>query len=132
MRFKSVNELLKEALIILGGVLVCGGFWTFIQFMIQRKDGRKKALQDLQDAVAKLQEGVDENNTNMTLQNEALKSIAQDRIVWLGKEYIKQGWVYSSDYAVLKRMANAYKALGGNDLVTDIMKQVDELPRKVK
>ena len=127
-----MNELLKEALIILGGVLVCGGFWTFIQFMIQRKDGRKKALQDLQDAVAKLQEGVDENNTNMTLQNEALKSIAQDRIVWLGKEYIKQGWVYSSDYAVLKRMANAYKALGGNDLVTDIMKQVDELPRKVK
>lgn len=127
-----MDPVLKEVLLVIGGILVCGGFWTFVQFMITRKDNKKTALKDLQNAVTKLQESVDVNNNNMDKQNEALKAIAQDRIVWLGKEYIKQEWVYSSDYAVLKRMADAYGNLGGNGLVTDIMKQVDQLPRKVK
>lgn len=127
-----MDGLLAKILLGVLGIFVCGGFWTFIQFMINRHDGRKQALKDLQDAVAKLQEGVDTNNVNMSKQNEALKAIAQDRIVWLGKEYIKQGWVYLSDYTVLKRMADAYKDLGGNDLVTEVMKQVNDLPRKVK
>lgn len=127
-----MDAVLKEVLLIIGGILVCGGFWTFVQFMISRKDDQKSALKDLQAAVTKLQKSVDVNNSNMDKQNEALKAIAQDRIVWLGKEYIKQGWVYLSDYTVLKRMADAYKVLGGNDLVTEVMKQVNDLPRKVK
>ena len=127
-----MDGIVKEVLLIVGGILVCSGFWAFCQFMINRKDNKKSALKDLQDAVTKLQKSVDVNNSNMEKQNEALKAMAQDRIVWLGKEYIKQGWVYLSDYTVLKRMADAYKDLGGNDLVTEVMKQVNELPRKVK
>lgn len=128
----KVNELLKEILIILGGVLVCGGFWTFIQFMINRHDGRKQAMQDLQEAVAKLQASMDTNNKNTDLQSEALKAIAQDRIVWLCKQYIKQTWVPIDDYKSLKRMADSYRALGGNDLAKIYMDEVDKLPRKDK
>jgi len=127
-----VDPVLKEALLIIGGVLVCGGFWAFIQFLINRNDNKKSAMKDLQEAIKKLQESQDKNNTNMLLQNEALMSIAQDRIVWLGEQYIKQGFIYTSDASSLIRMANAYKALGGNDLVTETMEQVTKLPRKVK
>lgn len=122
----------KEILIIIGSVIAASGFWAFIQFLINRKDEKKNATEELREAVAKLQESMDNNNDNMELQNEALMSIAQDRIVWLGEQYIKQGYIYADEAAILIRMANAYKALGGNGLVTEIMEKIKNLPRKVK
>lgn len=123
---------MKDILVIVGGVLVCGGFWTFIQFLISRHDGRKKAMDDLTKAVSQLQDSVNYNNKEMSLQNEALMAIAQDRILWLGKQYIKQGWITIEDYTSLKRMADSYRELGGNGLVKEIMDEVDKLPRKLK
>lgn len=123
-----MSELLKLA----STVLICGGFWTFIQFLITRHDGKKEAMKELQKTIKKLQEDVNTNNTNMSLQNEALMSLAQDRIVWLGEQYLKQGFIYTTDAASLKRMADAYAALGGNSLVEDVMEQIELLPRKVK
>lgn len=89
-------------------------------------------MKELQKTIKKLQEDVNTNNTNMALQNEALMSIAQDRIVWLGEQYLKQGFIYINDASSLKRMADAYAALGGNSLVEDVMEQIELLPRKVK
>ena len=37
-----------------------------------------------------------------------------------------------NDHASLVRMADAYKALGGNSIVKDIMDEVDKLPKKPK
>lgn len=125
-------SIVAEILTIIGGVLVCGGFWTFIQFMISRHDTKAKAWQELRDAVAKLQSGMDNNNRSMELQNEALMAIAQDRIVYLGEEFLKIGWISVNDHASLVRMADAYKALGGNSIVKDIMDEVDKLPKKAK
>lgn len=123
---------MAEIIAIIGGVLVCGGFWTFIQFLMNRNDGRKKAMDELKSAVGKLQDSVDTTNTNMDLQSEALMAIAQDRIVFLGEEFLKQGWINVADHASLIRMADAYKALGGNGIVKDIMDEVDKLPKKTK
>lgn len=124
--------MITEIIAIIGGVLVCGGFWTFIQFLINRNDGRKKAMDELKNAVGKLQDSVNTTNTNMDLQSEALMAIAQDRIVFLGEEFLKQGWINVADHASLLRMADAYKALGGNGIVKDIMDEVDKLPKKPK
>lgn len=127
-----MNIAITEILAIIGGVLVCGGFWTFIQFLINRYDGRKKAMKELQEAINKLQNGVDDNSKNMKLQNEALMSMAQDRVVWLGEHYLKRGYISLNDHASLVRMSDAYRALGGNGLVKEIMDEVDNLPRNKK
>ena len=117
---------------IILGVIASGGLWTFIQYLISRNDDKKKAMDDLINAIAQLQASVDENNNDMKLQNEALMSIAQDRIVWLARQYIKQGWIYDEDLSSMRRMADAYKALDGNGLVKTEMDLVDKLPIKTK
>ena len=119
-------------LTVIGSVLVCGGFWTFIQFLISRNDGKKEAMKELQSAVKTLQASIDDNNRNMALQSEALMSLAQDRILFLAEEYIKQGWIYITDYKNLKRMADAYREMGGNDLVKTEMDLVDGLEKRIK
>lgn len=119
-------------LTVIGSVLVCGGFWTFIQFLISRNDGKKEAMKELQSAVKTLQASVDDNNRNMALQSEALMSLAQDRVLFLAEEYIKQGWIYITDYKNLKRMADAYREMGGNDLVKTEMDLVDGLEKRIK
>ena len=137
-----------EILTIFGIVLGCGAFWEFIRFVISRRDEKKKqkadktdkidktatemqqAVTELTSAISTLQERIDKNNTEMSLQNEAIMSIAQDRIVWLGGQYLKQGYVKINDYVTLKRMADAYRALGGNDLVKTTMDEVDLLEKR--
>lgn len=120
-----MSETLKEILIIVGTILASGGFWTFVQFMLSRHDGKKEAMKQLQDAVGKLQTSIDKNNKDMELQSEALMAIAQDRILYLCKCYIKQGWIYDDDLSSLRRMATAYRDLGGNDLVKTEMEVLD-------
>ena len=133
---------------IILGVIASGGVWTFVQFLISRMDEKKKqkadktdkidknvtdmqqAMTELASAISTLQERIDKNNTEMSLQNEAIMSIAQDRIVWLGGQYLKQGYVKINDYVTLKRMADAYRALGGNDLVKTTMDEVDLLEKR--
>ncbi len=108
------------------------GLFTLIQFLINRNDGKKQAMEDLKNAIVKLQTSVDKTNEDMGLQNEALMSLAQDRILWLGRQYLKQGWIFLSDYSSLKRMADAYRALGGNGDVKVMMAEIDKLPHKLK
>lgn len=117
---------------IILGVIASGGLWTFVQFLIGRNDDKKKAMDDLINAIAQLQTSVDENNCDMKLQNEALMAMAQDRILFLAREYLKQGWIYDKDLSNLRRMADAYKALQGNGDVHVLMDLVDKLPIKIK
>lgn len=117
---------------IILGVVASGGLWTFIQYLISRNDDKKKAMDDLIKAIAQLQTSVDENNNDMKLQNEALMAMAQDRILFLAREYLKQGWIYDKDLSNLRRMADAYKALQGNGDVHVLMDLVDKLPIKIK
>ena len=115
----------ETILTILGIVVGSNALFGFIQFLISRNDGKKEAMKQLQDAVGKLQATMDANNADMALQNEALMAIAQDRILYLCKCYIKQGWVYDDDISSIRRMANAYRDLGGNDVVKTEMDILD-------
>lgn len=122
----------ETILTILGIVVGSNALFGFVQFMISRHDGKRKAMHDLQQAVSKLQSTMDENTTNMAKQSEALMSLAQDRILYLAKCFIKQKWISAEDYKNLKRMADSYRELGGNDLVKVYMDMVDDLPKKAE
>ena len=135
---------------IILGVIASGGLWTFIQFLVNRRDEKKKqkadksneiaktvtatqkALNDLSKAVSTLQKSVDQNNKDMGLQSEALMAIAQDRIIFLAREFIKQGWIYEDDLNNLHRLADAYRDLHGNGEVKILMDMVDKLPVKIR
>lgn len=135
---------------IILGVIASGGVWTFVQFLISRMDEKKKqkadksneiaktvnetqkALTELSKAVSILQTSVDQNNRDMKLQSEALMAIAQDRIIFLAREFCKQGWIYEDDLNNLHRLADAYRDLHGNGEVKILMDMVDKLPVKIR
>ena len=53
-----------------------------------------------------------------------------NRIKYLCKCYIKDGRIDLDDYEDLKRMHEAYKRLGGNGFVDELMKKVGKLPNE--
>lgn len=121
-------------LTILGIVVGSNALFGFIQFLISRRDSKRKkidairtSLVELGDIIAQLQQSVTDIQGHLSLQDEALMSNAQDRIIWLCKQYLNQGRINTDDYVSLKRMADAYRALGGNSLVKDYMDQVDRM-----
>lgn len=135
---------------IILGVIASGGLWTFIQFMVARRDDKKKAkadktneiaktmdamkntIQELSDTIATIQESVNKTNADMVLQSETLMAMSQDRIIWLSREFLGQGWIYDDDLGNMHRIANSYRALGGNDIVKTYMDKVDQLTVKVR
>ena len=123
-----MKEIIAHIVVAIVG---SSALFSFIQFCIARKDGKKDAMKDLMKAISQLQTGVDENKENMGRQNEALKALAQDRIIFLARAFLKQGYIYDDDLSNLKRMADAYHALKGNGDVNVLMDLVEKLPVKV-
>lgn len=57
----------------------------------------------------------------------AQKVMMVDRVTYLGRGYIKQGYIELSDKKTLREMHTAYKALGGNGDLTTVMDEVNRL-----
>ena len=111
-----------------------GGLVTLVTFFVNRHDKKKadtdesaKILRQLKDAFDAFSEAQTATNTK---QSDMLIALGHDKIVWLGKQYIKCGEIASEDYASLKAVADAYQALGGNGEAKKIMDEVDRLPLK--
>lgn len=117
---------------IILAIIGSSGLFTLIQFLISRNDGKKQAMEDLMKAIVQLQSSVDDTNADMKLQNEALMSIAQDRIMYLAREFLSQNWIYADDLSNLRRLADSYRALEGNGDVKILMDLVDKLPVRVR
>lgn len=122
---------------VVAAVLGSGGLFTLIQFLVNRHDKKhdavlelQKAMNELKATVEKLQESIDENNQEMQLQSETLQATAQDRIIYLSKKYIEQGYISIEDHATLSKIANAYFALKGNGRAKEYYEEVNKLPRK--
>lgn len=65
-------------------------------------------------------------------QSEALKYIMYDRILYLGREYIKKGNITFDERQILNNMHNSYhNGLGGNGDLNTLMHEVNELPLKI-
>lgn len=88
-----------EIIGIIGGVLVCGGFWTFIQFLINRKDGKDENIKAIKTKVDKIDKDMVKNERD-TLRTQMLLMIClfpdeRAEILELGKHYfadLKGNW----------------------------------------
>lgn len=92
---------------IIAGV-ASGGLSPLIIFLIQRKDNKKDS--PLSDMV---------------------RGLGHDRIVYLGTEYIKRGYITKDEYENLHDyLYLPYKELGGNGTAEKVMQSVTALPLK--
>lgn len=84
-------------------LLASTGFWTFIMKRIDKKDVRTQMLVGL----------------------------GHDRIIFLGKQYIKRGYITADEYENLSQyLYEPYSRMGGNGSAKRIMQEVDRLPIK--
>jgi len=96
-------EIWQYILTIFGAVIASGGFWTFIQSRMTKKDMRTKLL----------------------------LGIAHDRILYLGIMYINRGHITKEELVnIQKYLAEPYYKLGGNSIVETVMSRVLKLPLK--
>lgn len=88
------------------------GLWSLINFLVQRHFAKK-----------------DKRDTDMSLVKEALLATLQDRLLYLCEKYIQQGNIEMNQLQSLNRMYLAYKGLGGNEFIHDLVeKKVKNLP----
>ena len=86
---------------VLASVLAASGFWALITKLMDKKDTKTRMIVGL----------------------------GHDRILNLGMEYIKRGWITQDEYENLHEyLYKPYKELGGNGSAERIMKEVDKLP----
>ena len=115
----------------------------------QRKADKEDKMDECKDTIIKIKEQLDEfvneqNNyneqakalfkeieTNNASQNEAMKYVLLDRIIYIGQSYIKRGEVTFDERKRLREMHQVYhNELHGNGDADFIMKAVDKLPLK--
>lgn len=86
---------------VLTAALASNGLWALVQRHMDKKDVRTQMLIGL----------------------------AHDRIMYLGMQYIKKGFVTSDDYENLQKyLYEPYVSMGGNGAAKRIMAEVDKLP----
>lgn len=99
-----------ETLIL--AIFSCTGLWTLVNFLVQRHFAKK-----------------DKRASDLALIKEALLASLQDRLLYLCEGYIEQGSIELNQLQSLNRMYSAYRALGGNDFIHDLVeKRVRMLP----
>lgn len=93
-------KLVEMVLTVLCAVLASSGFWALIQKISDRKDVKSRVLIGL----------------------------GHDRIVYLGMQYIKRGWITKDEYENLNDyLYKPYKELGGNGSAERVMQEVNKL-----
>lgn len=131
--------------LIIIGLLGAGGI---VQFLINRHDNKqrdkigidekfesidskfdelKNSIEQLTNSLTELKTDLATNNAQMDCQNEVLKELAHDRLIEVCDYYINLGRIPDTKLAALKRLADAYKGVGGNGDVPPKMAIVEKL-----
>lgn len=85
----------------LGSVLMSTGLWSIVQNVLNRKDTKSKML----------------------------KGLGHDRIMDLGKKYIKRGYITADEYEnLIDYLYIPYAELHGNGSAARIIEEVKRLP----
>lgn len=88
-------------------IFASSGFWTVVLAILQHRWAKKSA------------------------ENRLLLGMAQDRIVCLGKTYIKRGDITNDEFETLHdALYLPYKEMGGNGVAARVMSEVEKLPIK--
>ena len=98
----------KETILaIVLAIFASSGFWTFVKTLYENRAKKKSA------------------------ENRLLLGLAQDRIVHLGKSYIKRGDITKDEYETLHdALYIPYKEMGGNGVAKRVMDEVEKLTIK--
>ncbi len=114
------------SLVLLAAEAIMGGFIGVYFRRYERKQERleKERLEREQERYAREQERL----ARMVLSEEALVAILRDRIIQSCRFFIKRGSIPAFERESIERMYNAYHSLGGNDIASDIYRQMRELP----
>lgn len=95
---------------IIIAVISSSAFSAFVAWLLNRLDKRK------------------DKKTGVTM---GVQVILYDRIKWLCKQYIKQGYISANDLEDLERMWKVYhNDLDGNGFLDALMNEVEKLPIK--
>lgn len=118
-------------------ILLSGGFFTFLQFMITRKDNKddryeelnkkvedglaevenkgkerydeyKETIEELRKVVVKLAENNEEQNKFLTANAQLLVGLTQDRLIHLTDKYCERGCITLDELAVLEEIYGPY------------------------
>ena len=96
-----MNPIFQMIITVLCTVLASSGFWIIIQKKIEKKD----------------------------VQTRMLIGLGHDKILYLGKEYIKRGSITMDEYENLNDyLYSPYKEMGGNGSAKRVMEEVNKLP----
>lgn len=96
-----MQHWIELAVTVICAVFASNGFWTLIQSRREKKDAKVQMILGL----------------------------GHDRIIYLCKSFIKQGWIDVDDYDNLYNyLYLPYKAMGGNGTAEKLMKLVEQLP----
>lgn len=96
-------DILEVLVTIFCSIIASTGLWTFVQKRLERKDDRTKML----------------------------VGIAHDRIIYLGMQYIKRGWITQDEYENLyDYLYVPYHNSGGNGSAERVIDEVKKLPLK--
>jgi hypothetical protein len=88
-------------------IFASSGFWTFVIAVLQHRWSKKST------------------------ENRLLLGLAQDRIVHLGKTYIKRGDITNDEFETLHdALYLPYREMGGNGVAKRVMDEVEKLPIK--
>ena len=98
-----MSEWLQMIVTIFCSVLASSGFWAYIMKRSEKKD----------------------------VKTQMLIGLGHDRIMYLGTEYIKRGYITADEYENLHvYLYGPYAAIGGNGSAKRIMDEVNKLPFK--
>ena len=93
------------AVTIIAAIFGCTGFWTFVQYLLQRRAEKDSK------------------------QGKMLKGLGHDRICALAEGYLKQGYISREDYENLHDyLYLPYRDLGGDGTAKRLMDEVEKLP----
>lgn len=96
-------DWVEMAITVICAVFASGGFWALVQKLSEKKDVKTKMILGL----------------------------GHDRVIFLCKEYINQGYISADDYENLyDYLYKPYEMMGGNGSAKRLMDQVQKLPIK--
>lgn len=73
----------------------------------------------------------DKKSSKRTAESDMLMGLGHDRIVFLGSEYVKRGYITKDEYENLHEyLYKPYLELGGNGTAQKIMNEVEKLAMK--
>lgn len=99
---------IDAAVAIFASIMASGGFWAFLQAKV---------------ASAKKQSAATEK---------VLLGVAHELIMTRAKDYIARGWITTDEYEDLyKYLIEPYRDLGGNGIIENLIRQINNLPIKV-